>query len=72
MCRARGTFVPKIFGGRGHEIDLEAATVAEAAERADIARRTGLVILVNGRIGDWQMALADGDVVEFLPALGGG
>jgi molybdopterin converting factor small subunit len=30
------------------------------------------VILVNGRLAEWHTALAEGDVVEFMPALGGG
>jgi molybdopterin converting factor small subunit len=51
---------------------LEASSVAEAAEAAGLARRTGLVILVNGRLAEWQTPLADGDTVEFMPALGGG
>ena len=54
------------------ETRLEAATVAQAAERAGLKRVTGLVILVNGRLAGWQTPLADGDVVEFMPALGGG
>jgi molybdopterin converting factor small subunit len=58
--------------GTAAELTLAANTVAEAAEGAGLTRRTGLVILVNGRLADWTMALADGDVVEFLPALGGG
>lgn len=55
-----------------NEARLEAATVGEAAEAAGLKRRTGLVILVNGRLADWQTKLADGDTVEFMPALGGG
>jgi molybdopterin converting factor small subunit len=54
------------------QVQLEAQTVGEAAQAAGLARRTGLVILVNGRLADWQTRLADGDVVEFVPALGGG
>ena len=54
------------------EARLDATTVAEAAEAAGLGRRTGLVILVNGRLAEWQTALSDGDTVEFLPALGGG
>jgi molybdopterin converting factor small subunit len=55
-----------------HEAQLEAGTVGEAAEAVGLARRTGLVILVNGRLADWKTALVDGDTVEFIPALGGG
>lgn len=54
------------------ETRLEAATVGQAAEVAGLTRRGGLVILVNGRLAEWQTPLADGDVVEFMPALGGG
>ena len=54
------------------EMRLKAATVAEAAEQAGLQTRTGLVILVNGRLAEWMTPLADGDVVEFMPALGGG
>jgi molybdopterin converting factor small subunit len=54
------------------EVRLKAATVAEAAEQAGLKARTGLVILVNGRLAEWMTPLSEGDVVEFLPALGGG
>ncbi|MCU0507869.1 MAG: MoaD/ThiS family protein [Anaerolineae bacterium] len=54
------------------ELRLEAATVAEAAARAGLEPRTGLVIMVNGRLAEWMTPLSEGDVVEFLPALGGG
>jgi molybdopterin converting factor small subunit len=54
------------------EVRLKAETVAEAAERAGLQPRTGLVILVNGRLAEWMTPLAEGDVVEFMPALGGG
>lgn len=56
----------------GGEVRLKAATVAEAAERAGLQARTGLVIMVNGRLAEWMTPLAEDDVVEFLPALGGG
>lgn len=55
-----------------HEAQLEAGTVGEAAEMVGLQHRTGLVILVNGRLADWKTALVDGDTVEFIPALGGG
>jgi molybdopterin converting factor small subunit len=54
------------------ETRVEATTVAEAAEAAGLTRRTGLVILVNGRLAEWRTQLVDGDVIEFMPALGGG
>lgn len=56
-------------GGRA---SVEARSVAEAAQAIGLAPRTGLVILVNGRLADWYTPLAEGDVVEFMPALGGG
>lgn len=37
---------------------------AFAAERVRVA--------VNGRISDWQQALADGDEIVFLPPVSGG
>jgi molybdopterin converting factor small subunit len=47
-------------------------TVGEAAQRLPLSRSTGLIILVNGKLAQWETALHDGDVVELIPALGGG
>lgn len=50
----------------------DAATVAEAMAQLPLKRSTGLVILVNGKLGQYDTPLADGDVVQLVPALGGG
>jgi molybdopterin converting factor small subunit len=47
-------------------------TVGEAASQLPLTRSTGLVILVNGKLAQWDTALQDGDLVEIIPALGGG
>jgi molybdopterin converting factor small subunit len=47
-------------------------TVGEAARLLPLTRSTGLMILVNGKLAQWDTALRDGDEVELVPALGGG
>jgi len=47
-------------------------TVAEAWARLDLGQASGLAVLVNGRLADWQTELRDGDVVRLLRAPGGG
>ena len=47
-------------------------TVGEAAGLLPLTRSTGLMILVNGKLAQWDTALKDGDLVELIPALGGG
>lgn len=49
-----------------------ARTVAEAVGLARLSLRTGVIILVNGRLASWETTLQDGDVIELLPAVGGG
>ncbi len=49
-----------------------ARTVAEAVGMLRLSVRAGVMVLVNGRLGGWDAALHDGDVVELLPAVGGG
>lgn len=34
--------------------------------------RAAVMILVNGRLAGWETTLQDGDLVELLPAVGGG
>ena len=48
------------------------STVGEAVTLLPLTRSTGLMILVNGKLAQWETALQDGDVVELIPALGGG
>ncbi len=48
------------------------STVGEAARLLPLTRSTGLMILVNGKLAQWETVLHDGDVVELIPALGGG
>ena len=47
-------------------------TVAEAWVRLELGQASGLAVLVNGRLADWQTELRDGDVVRLLRAPGGG
>lgn len=55
------------------ELVLEApATVGDAARLLTLRNSTGLMILVNGKIAQWNTLLNDGDVIELIPALGGG
>ncbi len=47
-------------------------TLGDAIKTLPLARSTGLMILVNGKLAQWDSALQDGDEVELIPALGGG
>jgi len=47
-------------------------TAGEAIERLRLPRDTSLVIMVNGRLADWSTQLHDGDVLQLVPAIGGG
>ncbi len=50
----------------------DACTVGEAASRLPLRRSTGLMILINGKLAQWDTLLRDGDEVELIAALGGG
>jgi molybdopterin converting factor small subunit len=47
-------------------------TVGEAILRVGLPQTDGLAILVNGRLADWNTALADNDSIQLIPALAGG
>ncbi len=47
-------------------------TVGEAVGLLPLKRATGLIILVNDKLAQWDTPLHDGDEVELIPALGGG
>ncbi len=47
-------------------------TLGEAVKALPLARSTGLMLLVNGKLAQWATVLQDGDEVELIPALGGG
>ena len=47
-------------------------TVGQAIERVQLARDTGFIILVNGRVGHWNTELKDGDLLQIIPAISGG
>lgn len=49
-----------------------ARTVAEAVGMLRLSLRMVVIILVNGRLAGWETMLQDGDVIELLPAVGGG
>ncbi len=60
-------------GEDSRELVLDApCTVGQAAALLPLGRSSGLMILVNGRLAHWETALGDGDVVELIPARGGG
>lgn len=61
--------------GRGKELPLdlpEGATPAAVAERLGIATGDIAILLVNGRDGRADGALAEGDRLSFFPPVGGG
>jgi molybdopterin converting factor small subunit len=59
--------------GHSEQVTLEGvSSVAEAITRLPLKRSTGIVILVNGKLGQYDTPLGDGDVVQLIPALGGG
>jgi molybdopterin converting factor small subunit len=47
-------------------------TIGEAVKQLPLSRSTGLMIVLNGRIAQWDSQLQDGDEVELIPALSGG
>ncbi len=62
-----------VAGGAASVLEVDdPCTVGEAAQRLPLTRSTGLMILVNGRLAQWDTGLCEGDVVELIPALGGG
>ncbi|HCM25918.1 MAG: molybdopterin synthase sulfur carrier subunit [Treponema sp. GWB1_62_6] len=61
--------------GRGKELELEAnneATPRDLAARLGIDVKDVAILLVNGRDGRLDDALADGDRVSVFPPVGGG
>lgn len=59
--------------GHAERVTLDgASSVAEAMAQLPLKRSTGIVILVNGKLGQLDTPLSDGDVVQLIPALGGG
>jgi molybdopterin converting factor small subunit len=49
-----------------------ARTVGDAVERLDVPSESGLAILVNDHLADWNTLLHDGDIVQLVPQLSGG
>ncbi|MGE5603089.1 MAG: MoaD/ThiS family protein [Nitrososphaerales archaeon] len=47
-------------------------TVGQAVRLLPLTRSTGLIILVNGKLAQWDTALREGDLIELIPVLGGG
>ena len=61
--------------GRFKEQAVEAGegiTPMELLRRFGIEKKDVAILLVNGRDGEFDRALADGDVVSVFPPLGGG
>ncbi len=47
-------------------------SVGEAVARLSLPEDMGLVIIVNGKLAQWQTELHDGDVLQLAPVIGGG
>ena len=47
-------------------------TVGQALARLALTRESGFVILLNGKVSHWNAELQDGDLVQLVPAAGGG
>ena len=47
-------------------------SVGEAVARLSLPEDMGLVIIVNGKLSQWQTELHDGDVLQLAPVIGGG
>lgn len=61
--------------GRGKELELEAlkdATPRDLVTRLGITVKDVAILLVNGRDGRLDDALADGDRISVFPPVGGG
>ena len=69
---ANGTLRPRLPVPVELIVPEDTFTVGRAIERLGLGRATGIVIMVNGRLGHWDTELDDGDVVELVPTIGGG
>ena len=61
--------------GRGKELALETpafATPRDIARRLEIAEKDVAILLVNGRDGNMDAPLEEGDRVSLFPPVGGG
>jgi molybdopterin converting factor small subunit len=67
--RAHGSLRDRIPSGA--RLD-DVHTVGEAITRLAIPPDLGLAIMVNGHIANWNTTLADGDLLQLVPALAGG
>ncbi len=69
IVRAHGSLRERIPSGA--KLD-DVHTVADAINRLALPPDLGLAIMVNGHIADWNTTLADGDLLQLVPALAGG
>ena len=67
--RAHGSLRDRIPSGTKLE---DVHTVGEAVERLVVSPDVGLAMMVNGHIANWNTPLADGDLLQLVPALSGG
>lgn len=62
--------------GRGKTVSLPltpgVTTPQDLIEQLGILREEVAILLVNGRDGLWQQALAEGDYLSIFPPVGGG
>lgn len=61
--------------GRGKELELEfnnAATPHRVIEELKIPQEEVAILLINGRDGNLDTSLLEGDVVSIFPPVGGG
>jgi len=54
-----------------HTLPEGAATVGNLAERVSVTKADISLVFVNGKRGDFNMALSEGDRVAFSPPTGG-
>lgn len=47
-------------------------SVGEAVAQLSLPEDIGLVIIVNGKLAQWQTELHDDDVLQLAPVIGGG
>ncbi len=47
-------------------------SVGEAIDELGVARENEMILLVNGKLADWNTKLQDGDTLSILPGLSGG
>jgi molybdopterin converting factor small subunit len=47
-------------------------TVGDVVERLKLPSHSGMIVLVNHQLASWGTELKSGDIVNLIPAIGGG